>query len=95
MTVKDAATNSLLMFVAAGALITYTIYTCSPEVVGRIGTDKMYLTLPFVVYGIARYLWLVQEKESGGDPANILLSDWPIVVTVALWGAACAAILYL
>ncbi|HNY86434.1 MAG TPA: decaprenyl-phosphate phosphoribosyltransferase [Candidatus Hydrogenedentes bacterium] len=87
--------DHLLMFVAAGALITYTIYTCSPEVVDRLGTDKMYLTLPLVVYGIARYLWLVQEKESGGDPANILLSDWPIVVTVGLWVAACAAILHL
>ncbi|MBW7866409.1 MAG: decaprenyl-phosphate phosphoribosyltransferase [Candidatus Hydrogenedens sp.] len=86
--------DQLLLLVGGGALITYTIYTCSPEVVDRVGSDKMYMTLPFVVYGLARYLWLVREKEAGGDPSGMLLSDLPIAVSVALWVMACAAILY-
>lgn len=86
--------DQLLLLVAGGAIITYTIYTCSPEVVERIGTDKMYLTLPFVFYGLARYLWLVREKGGGGDPSGMLFKDMPIMITVFLWVATCAVILY-
>ncbi len=86
--------DQLLLLVAGGAIITYTIYTCSPEVVERIGTDKMYLTLPFVFYGLARYLWLVREKGAGGDPSGMLFKDMPVMITVLLWVATCAVILY-
>ncbi len=85
--------DQMLVIVAGGALITFTIYTCSPEVVERIGTDKLYMTLPFVVYGLARYLWLVQRNE-GGDPSQVLLKDWPTCLSVLLWAATCVAIIY-
>jgi len=87
--------DQLLLLVAGGALITYTIYTCSPEVVARVGTDKLYMTLPFVLYGLARYLWLIRETHHGGDPSALLLRDWPTLATVALWMAACVGLLYL
>ncbi len=86
--------DQLLLLVAGGALITYTIYTCSPEVVARVGTDKLYMTLPFVLYGLARYLWLIRETHHGGDPSALLLRDWPTLATVALWMAACVGLLY-
>jgi len=87
--------DQLILIVAGGTIITYTIYTCSPEVVERFGTDKLYLTLPLVVYGLFRYLHLVHHGEGGGDPSSTLLKDWPVAVTVILWGLACVYLIYL
>jgi hypothetical protein len=85
-----------LILIAAGAtIITYTIYTCSPDVVERLGTDKLYVTLPFVIYGLFRYLFLVHHKTGGGDPSATLVKDWPLGVTVILWGLTCAAMIYI
>ncbi len=86
--------DQLLLLVAGGALITYTIYTCSREVVERVHTDKLYMTLPFVLYGLARYLWLIRETHHGGDPSALLIRDWPTLATVGLWMAACVGLLY-
>jgi len=86
--------DQLILVVAGGALITYTIYTCSPEVVERLHTDKLYLTLPFVVYGLFRYLFLVHHRTGGGDPSATLLKDCPMAITVALWALACIVIIY-
>jgi len=86
--------DALILLVAGSTLITYTIYTCSPEVVGRLGTDKLYLTMPFVVYGLFRYLYLVRTDAEGGDPGSTLLKDGPIRITVLLWGVTCVLIIY-
>ena len=86
--------DQLILVVAGGALITYTIYTCSPEVVARLGTDKLYMTLPFVVYGLFRYIFLVQHRAGGGDPTAMLLRDRGMAAAVFLWAAACAVIIY-
>lgn len=86
--------DQLILIMAAGTLLTYTIYTCSPEVIGRLGTDKLYVTLPFVVYGLFRYLHLIHHKTGGGDPSSTLLSDRPLGITVLLWALACGLIIY-
>ena len=86
--------DTLIVIVAASTLLTYAIYTCSPEVVDRLGTDKLYLTIPFVVYGLFRYVHLVQHHLGGGDPSRVLLKDLPMALTVLLWGLSCVAILY-
>lgn len=86
--------DQLLLIVAGGAIITYTIYTCSPEVVKRLGTDKLYLGLPFVIYGLFRYLYLVHYKNEGTDPSKVLISDIPILVCVVLWGVLNIALIY-
>ena len=52
------------------------------------------MTLPFVLYGLARYLWLIRETHHGGDPSALLIRDWPTLATVGLWMAACVALLY-
>jgi ABC-type phosphate transport system permease subunit len=66
----------------------------SPEVIERFDTDKLYLTLPFVIYGLFRYLFLVHNAKGGGDPSKTLLTDGPLLMAVLLWGAASIAILY-
>lgn len=86
--------DQLILIVAGGAIITYTIYTCSPDVVQKMGTDKLYLTLPFVVYGVFRYLYLVHHKTGGGDPSRTLVTDIPLLVSVLLWGLTCIGIIY-
>jgi len=87
--------DQLILIVAGGAIITYTIYTCSPEVIERLGTDRLYMTLPFVVYGVFRYLYLLHHKTGGGDPSKTLVTDRPLALTVLLWAMACGAIIYL
>ncbi len=86
--------DQLILITAGAAILTYTIYTCSPEVVERLHTDKLYATLPFVVYGIFRYLFIVHEKTGAGDPSRILIKDWPMGLCVLLWGLSCMGLIY-
>lgn len=87
--------DQLILIAAGGAIITYTIYTCSPDVIKNLGTDKLYVTLPFVIYGLFRYLYLVHHKTGGGDPSATLVKDWPLGATVVLWGLTCVGLIYL
>lgn len=86
--------DQLISIVAASTLIAYAIYTISPETVQKFGTNLLGLTLPFPIYGIFRYLYLVHRKADGGSPAETLLTDRPLLACVALWGLAVIAIIY-
>jgi len=86
--------DHLIVIVTAATVITYTIYTCSPDVVDRLGTDKLYLTLPFVIYGLFRYFLLVHYEDGGGDPTQTLVKDWPLGLTILLYGLTCVGIIY-
>ena len=78
----------------ASTLITYVIYTVSPETVEKFHTDYLGFTLVFPLYGIFRYLYLVHQKEGGGSPSDMLLNDRPLLVCVALWAISVAGIIY-
>jgi 4-hydroxybenzoate polyprenyltransferase len=86
--------DQMIAVVTASTLITYIIYTVSPETVQKFQTDYLGLTLPFPIYGIFRYLYLVHQKEGGGSPSDMLLNDRPLLICVALWAVAVAAIIY-
>ncbi|HXV60764.1 MAG TPA: decaprenyl-phosphate phosphoribosyltransferase [Vicinamibacteria bacterium] len=86
--------DQMIAVVTASTLISYALYTLAPETVDRFGTDRMIWTLPFVLYGIFRYLYLVHQKEEGGNPTRVLLDDRPILVTVALWAATVITLIY-
>jgi 4-hydroxybenzoate polyprenyltransferase len=86
--------DQMIAVVTASTLISYAFYTVSPETVEKFHTDYLGLTLPFPLYGIFRYLYLVHQKEGGGSPAEMLLNDRPLLVCVALWAMATAAIIY-
>jgi len=86
--------DQMISVVTASTLVAYAFYTVSPETVSKFGTDLLGLTLPFPLYGIFRYLYLVHQKEGGGSPAEMLLTDRPLMVCVALWALAVAIIIY-
>ncbi len=86
--------DQMISVVTASTLVAYAFYTISPETVQRFGTEHLILTMPFPLYGIFRYLYLVHQREGGGDPSEMLLTDRPLLVCVACWGLAVIAILY-
>jgi 4-hydroxybenzoate polyprenyltransferase len=86
--------DQMIAVVTASTLMSYTLYTLSPEVVQKFGTTNLILTMPFVLYGIFRYLYLVHRQAKGGSPTQVLLTDWPLMVDIALWFVAVWLILY-
>jgi 4-hydroxybenzoate polyprenyltransferase len=86
--------DQMIAVVTASTLVSYVIYTVSPETVQKFQTDYLGLTLLFPLYGIFRYLYLVHQKEGGGSPADMLLNDRPLLACVALWAVSVAAIIY-
>jgi len=86
--------DQMISIVAGATLVSYMIYTASAEVEAKLGTRHLYLTVPFVAFGILRYLYLIDERNEGGDPASALLHDRPLMLTVALWILTDIALLY-
>ena len=86
--------DQMIAVVAASTLMAYVFYTISPETQEKFGTGWLGLTIPFPLYGIFRYLYLVHRREGGGSPAELLLTDRPLLVCVALWALAVALIIY-
>ena len=85
--------DQMIGVVTASTLISYVFYTISPETVEKFQTQWLGLTIPFPLYGIFRYLYLVHQREGGGSPADLLLADRPLLACVALWALAVALII--
>jgi 4-hydroxybenzoate polyprenyltransferase len=87
--------DQMIAVVTTSTLLCYTLYTMDPLVHQKLGTTRLPWTVPFVLYGIFRYLYLVHRRSEGGDPAQIVFSDPPLLATVLLWAATVFSILYL
>jgi len=87
--------DQMISVVTASTLVAYIFYCISPETIQKFGTDMLGLTIPFPLYGIFRYLYLVHRREGGGSPSQMLLNDRPLLVCVALWVLAVVVIVYL
>ena len=83
--------DQMISVVAAAALIGYSIYTFSAE--NLPGDRSMMLTIPFVVYGMFRYIYLVHAKDAGEVPERVVLTDAPMLASIALWLLASGIIL--
>ena len=86
--------DQMIGVVTASTLIAYIFYTINPETVQKFHTELLGLSIPFPLYGIFRYLYLVHRKEGGGSPAEMLLTDRPLLACVALWAALVVLIIY-
>jgi len=83
--------NQLAATVTASTLIAYGLYTFTAD--NLPDNHSMMLTIPFVLYGIFRYLFLVHTKNQGGSPEEVLLKDWPLLLDILLWVVASLTIL--
>ncbi len=87
--------DQLIGVVTASVVVMYMLYSFSPEVSTKLHTENLFLTIPFVVYGIFRYLYLIHKEEKGGSPTKIMISDLPILATVILWILTVIVVLYI
>jgi 4-hydroxybenzoate polyprenyltransferase len=86
--------DQMIGVVTASTLMAYALYTMAPETREKFGTSYMILTIPFVIYGIFRYLYLVHQKEQGGNPTTVLITDRPILLNILLWGLVSVLLIY-
>ena len=86
--------DQMIAVVTAGALVSYALYTMSPEVVRKLGTPHLNLTIPFVIYGLLRYLYLVYARNEGGNPSSTILGDPSLLINGGLWFLAVFGLLY-
>jgi 4-hydroxybenzoate polyprenyltransferase len=86
--------DQLVGISAAGAILSYSIYTIWPDTVDKFGTTDLVYTIPLVLIGVMRYLYLVYSKDKGESPSEMLLSERFILITVFLWVLLVVAIFY-
>ncbi len=77
--------DQMTSILAATAIVTYTFYTVSAETISKFNSDKLIYTVPMVIYGILRYLYLIHIEELGENPSEVVLSDRPLQICVVLW----------
>lgn len=85
--------DQLILVISSAALMTYALYTFSAENLPR--NHSMMLTIPVVMYGLFRYLFLVRDGEVGAAPEDLLFRDRPLLAAVAVWGLLAVTLLYL
>ncbi len=85
--------DNLTIIVSTLAIMTYSLYTFSAPNLPE--NHAMMLTIPFIIYGIFRYLYLVQVAHSGEAPTDVLFTDRPLQVCIALWGLAVLLVFYI
>jgi 4-hydroxybenzoate polyprenyltransferase len=77
--------DQLIAVTTASTVVAYALYTLAPDTHAKFGTTNLIWTLPFVMYGVFRYLYLIHGENKGGNPTHALLTDPPIIINGALW----------
>lgn len=86
--------DQMIGVVTASTLVAYCFYAISADTAAKLGTTRLGVTIPFVLYGIFRYLYLVHHRQEGGSPSTLLLSDRPLLLCVGLWSLSVILVLY-
>lgn len=77
--------DQMITVVSASAIVCYCLYTASETTVAKFHTRDLGYTIPFVVYGVFRYLYLVYKEEKGGAPERLIVSDKPLLLNLILY----------
>ena len=91
---SPALLDQMIAVVTASTVTTYALYTMSPETVAKFHTHLLPATLPFVLYGIFRYLYLLYRRQLGGNPSELLVSDRALLINTIGWICAVLLIIY-
>jgi 4-hydroxybenzoate polyprenyltransferase len=86
--------DQMISVASTSTVVAYALYTISPDVREKLGTSWLGLTIPFVLYGIFRYLYLIHQKDLGGNPTETILADPPLLINILLWAVAVLIILF-
>jgi len=87
--------DQMVSVVTSSTVIAYTLYTLSGETVKKFNTKNLVFTIPFVLYGILRYLYLIYKMDKGESPEKILINDRPLQINILLYLALVLAIIYI
>lgn len=87
--------DQMIAVVTASIVVSYCLYTISAETVKKFGTKNLVYTVPFVLYGIFRYLYLIHQKAEGGSPEVLIIKDKPLLIAIFLWIVSTSLIIYL
>jgi 4-hydroxybenzoate polyprenyltransferase len=91
---SPAFLDQMIAIVTSATLLCYILYTVDRRTVETYGTHLLVLTVPFVLYGLFRYLYLLYQRALGGSPTNAILFDPAFLINGVLWAAACVAVIY-
>lgn len=86
--------DALIAVVTASTVVAYAIYTIWPGTVEKVGSARLVYTVPFVAYGVMRYLYIMFARCGGGKPSRSLISDLPLGINIILWVLAVSAVIY-
>ncbi len=88
-----ALLNQMIAIVTAACIVSYCLYTLAPATIAKFGTSNLIYTVPFVIYGIFRYLYITYKKIETDIPERVLISDLPLQLCLFLWIVSCILIL--
>jgi 4-hydroxybenzoate polyprenyltransferase len=85
--------DQAISVVLGATVLAYALYTVAPDTVAKVGSEGLLATVPIVLYGLFRYLYLLHRHELGGSPTKALLTDRPLLVCVVVWLGVAAAVI--
>jgi 4-hydroxybenzoate polyprenyltransferase len=86
--------DQMITVVAASCIVAYGLYTVSPDTVAKVHSDGLKFTVPFVIYAMFRYMYLIHRRNAGGSPERVLLSDLPLIIDILLYLGVSGWVLY-
>jgi 4-hydroxybenzoate polyprenyltransferase len=85
--------DQAISVVLGATVLAYALYTVAPDTVAKVGSEGLLATVPIVLYGLFRYLYVLHRHELGGSPTRALLTDRPLLVCVVIWLAVAAVVI--